>query len=89
MAKVLQYIFSRVLSLRNSFWNEGIPSYFGHFDINYIILRSVEIFKKYLFQITKYSEINMLINYLFIGHELKWPRYYDNKRGSEVNDLVL
>jgi hypothetical protein len=54
MAKVLQNISSR--GLRTSFWNEGVPSYLDHFDINYIILRNFVNFKKKIFQITKYME---------------------------------
>jgi hypothetical protein len=56
MAKVLHYISSRGLWLRTSFWNEGVPSYLDHFDINYIILRNFVNFKKKIFQITKYME---------------------------------
>jgi hypothetical protein len=32
------------------------PSIFGQFDINYIVIWNVEIFKNYFFQIKKYCE---------------------------------
>jgi hypothetical protein len=46
------------------------PSYLGLFDINYIILRNVEIFKKYFFQITKYSEQKYWIFRNILFHEI-------------------
>jgi hypothetical protein len=69
MTKVLQYISLKGLWLRTSFWNEGVPYYLGNFDINYIILRNVEIFKKYFFQIAKYSEWKYWIFRNIIFHQ--------------------
>jgi hypothetical protein len=48
MAKVLQYISSRGFWLGTSFWNERVPSYLDHFDINYITLRNFVNFQKNL-----------------------------------------